>query len=131
IATHEVREAHLNIAFHIPGIHHPDTGALDVAAILLGQGDSSRLTLSVKRQSLVTDAYAYSYTPRDPGLMVVGATLPPEQVVPAFDAIAEQIFRLCHEAVGDDELAKAQTIIDSDSIYQRETVQGQARKLGF
>jgi zinc protease len=132
VISGEVREAHLSIAFHIPGIHHEDTGALDVASIILGQGDSSRLTVGVKRQrQVVTDAYAYSYTPRDPGLMVAGATLPQDRIEPALDALAEEVFRFRHDPITPEELKKAQAIIESDAIYQKETVQGQARKLGF
>jgi zinc protease len=128
----DVREAHLAVAFHIPGIHHADTGTLDVASIILGQGDSSRLTVAVKRQrQLVTDVYSYSYTPRDPGLMVAGATLPPERVDTALDAILAEVFRLRFDLVSPEELKKAQAIIESDAVYQKETVQGQARKLGF
>jgi zinc protease len=128
----DVREAHLSIAFHIPGIHHEDTGALDVASIILGQGDSSRLTMGVKRQrQIVTDAYAYSYTPKDPGLMVAGATLPQDRLETAVDALAQEIFRFRFDPITADELKKAQAIIESDAIYQKETVQGQARKLGF
>src|SRR5581483_11668240 len=123
VVTQDVRESHLSVAFHVPGIHHEDTGALDVAAILVGQGDSSRLTRAVKRRDgLVSDVYAYSYTPRDPGLLVTGATLPPDRLVPALDGILEQLARLCREEVTADELKKAQTIIESDAIYQKETV---------
>src|SRR5262249_47413501 len=101
-------------------------------AIIVGQGDSSRLTRTIKRRDqLVTDVYAYAYTPRDPGLMVVGATMPPEKLEGALAAIAGETFRVVHEEVSDEELAKAKTIIESDTIYQKETVQGQARKLGF
>jgi zinc protease len=132
VISGEVREAHLSVAFHIPGIHHEDTGALDVASIILGQGDSSRLTVSVKRQrQLVTDAYAYSYTPRDPGLMVAGATLPPNRIEVALDALSEEVFRFRYDPITQEELKKAQAIIESDAVYQKETVQGQARKLGF
>jgi zinc protease len=132
VVTDDVREAHLAIAFHVPGIHHEDTGALDVASIVLGQGDSSRLTVGVKRRAqLVSDVYAYSYTPRDPGLMVAGATLPPERLDAAVEAILGELFRLRFETITRDELKKAQTIVESDAIYQKETVQGQARKLGF
>jgi zinc protease len=128
----DVREAQLAVAWHIPGIRHEDTGALDVLSIILGQGDSSRLTLEIKRrESLVSDIYAYSYTPRDPGLLVAGATLPPDQLEPALDALLEQVFRLRFEDVSDEELRKAKAIVESDAIYQKETVQGQARKLGF
>ncbi|HZS37809.1 MAG TPA: pitrilysin family protein [Polyangia bacterium] len=132
VTTQQVREAYLAIAFHVPGIHHEDTGSLDVASIILGQGDSSRLTLSVKRQAqLVNDAYAYSYTPRDPGLLVAGATMPTDKLEAAMDALAEQVFRLGVEDVTAEEVRKAKAIIESDAIYQKETVQGQARKLGF
>jgi zinc protease len=132
VVTQDVREAQVAVAFHIPGIHHEDAGALDLLAIILGQGDSSRLVTTVKRQrELTNDVYAYSYTPRDPGLLVAGATMPLERLDDATDAVLEQTFRLCHEEVSDEELAKAKAISESDAVYQKETVQGQARKLGF
>jgi zinc protease len=132
VKAHDVREVYLSIAFPIPGIRHPDTAALDVLSILVGQGDSARLTRAVKRQAqLVSDVYAYSYTPRDPGLLVAGATLSVEKLEAAFDAILAELFRLRESEVTSDELAKARAIIEADTIYQKETVQGQARKLGF
>ncbi|HEX2574598.1 MAG TPA: pitrilysin family protein [Polyangia bacterium] len=128
----DVRELHLSIAFHIPGLVHPDASALDVGAILLGQGDSSRLVREVKRnRQVVTDAYAYAYSPRDPGLLVAGATLPPGQLDVAFDALLDEILRLGREEVTPEELDKAKAIVESDAVYQKETVQGMARKLGF
>src|SRR5581483_5341833 len=39
----EVSEVHLVAGFHIPGLRHADTAALDLGALVLGQGDSSRL----------------------------------------------------------------------------------------
>lgn len=132
VVTQDVRETQVGAAFHIPGIHHDDTAALDLLAIILGQGDSSRLTLGLKRRDqLVTDAFAYAYTPRDPGLLVAGATLPPGDLPAAFAGLLSETFRMRHEEVSETELAKAKAIIESDAIYQKETVQGQARKLGF
>src|SRR5262249_25489118 len=127
----DVREAQRPMAFHIPSIRSGDTSALDVVGILLGQGESSRLNTSVKRnKQLVSDVYAYTYTPKDPGLFVVGASLngDPE---PAERAILRELFRLAHEDVSEEELSKAKTIIESDAVYQKETVQGLARKLGY
>ncbi len=127
----DVRETHLALAFHIPGIHHDDIAALDVGAIVLGQGDSSRLNLSVRRnRQLVSDVYAYTYSPRDPGLLVVGSSLTKDPEV-AMRAILREIFRLAHEDVTGEEMSKARTIIESDAVYQKETVQGMARKLGY
>jgi zinc protease len=127
----DVRETQLVMAFHIPAVRSADTAALDVAAIIVGQGESSRLNTGVKRnRQLVNDVYAYTYTPRDPGLLVVGASLlgDPEA---AERAILYELFRLAHEDVAEEELAKARTIIESDAVYQKETVQGLARKLGY
>lgn len=132
VVSQDVRETQLSVAFHIPGIHDDETATLDLLAIILGQGDSSRLVRTVKRQQqLVSDAYAYSYTPRDPGLLVAGATFPPDQLDAAMAAVLAETFRLCHDEVTEEELGKAKAIIESDAIYQKETVQGQARKLGF
>ncbi|HJZ84667.1 MAG TPA: pitrilysin family protein [Polyangia bacterium] len=127
-----VREAHVAMGFHIPGIRHPDTGALDLLAIILGQGDSSRMNLEVRRnRQLASDIYAYSYTPRDPGLLVVGGASTPDALEDCTKAIHDEVFRVVHEEVLTQELAKARTIIESDAVYQKETVQGMARKMGF
>jgi zinc protease len=127
----DVRETHLALAFHIPPVRHADTSTLDVVGILLGQGESSRLNTSVKRnKQLVNDVYAYTYTPKDPGLFVIGASLQGDPEA-AQRAILRELFRMAHEDVSDAELSKAKTIIESDAVYQKETVQGLARKLGF
>ena len=132
VLPRDVHETHLTLALHVPGIRDEATAALDVAAIILGQGESSRLSLEVKRnRQLVSEIYSYSYTPRDPGLLVVGATLPAGDPEKAERAILRELYRLAHEEVSAEELAKAKTIIESDTVYQKETVQGMARKLGF
>ncbi len=132
VVSQDVREAQLTFAYHIPGILHEDTPALDLAAIIVGQGDSSRLNLEVKRaRQLVTDVYGYTYTPRDRGLFVAGATLPPRGFDDATRAIMTEMVRMTREEVTPEELAKARTVVESDAIYQKETVQGFARKLGF
>jgi len=43
----------------------------------------------------------------------------------------EQTYRLRSEEVTLEELSLACRLLESDAVYQRETVQGQARKLGF
>ncbi len=132
VLTRDVRETQLQLAFHIPGVSHVDTAALDVVAMVLGQGESSRLNLTVlRRAELVTDVHAYAYTPRDPGLFVVGATLPAGDPAPAIDAILAEVFRCAHEEVSAAELAKARTVVAADTVYQQETVQGRARRLGY
>lgn len=131
-ASRDVKEAELLFGFRTPAINHADIPALDLLAVLLGQGESSRLNLEVVRnRQVATNASAYLFSARDPGALVVSAALPPGQVEDATRAILDEILRLSVEEVSPEELAKAKTILESDRVYDKETVQGYARKLGF
>jgi len=46
------------------------------------------------------------------------------------EAILKEAFRLRYEQVSSRELEKARLNVESDTIYSKETVQGQARKIG-
>ncbi len=132
VAKDKITESHLSLAWHIPDMLHPDIHALDVLSILLGHGESSRLSRGIKHgRRLVNDVYAYSYTPKDPGLLMAGASLHHQDLTAALHAILLETYRLKDALVTAAELEKAKTIIESDTIYQKETVQGLARKLGF
>ena len=132
VLTEDVKEARLAIAWQGPAFSHPDLAAMDALAVILGHGDSSRLYEALhRRRNLVNDVYAYAYTPRDPGLLMVGAGLPHNHMAEASQQILAEVYRLRHAAVPMGELDKAKVLILSESAYQRETVQGQARKLGF
>ncbi len=128
----EVKEGYLNLAFAIPSVSHEDAPALDVLAAALGQSDASRLVMELKRKlSLVNDIRAFAYTPRDPGLLVAAMTLPPQKMGEALQAAAELILQLRSAPILPDELATTKASIEAEAVYQRETVQGLARKLGF
>ncbi len=125
-------EAHVALGFHVPGLTHPDVPALDLLTTVLGDGDAARLERGVRRRlGLVTDVYSYTFTPKDPGLLVVGAAMPPDKLEPALAALLRELFELRAGEVGEEELARAKRLIRTDLVYQRETVEGQARKLGY
>jgi zinc protease len=128
----EVKEAYLNLSFGIPQADHPDVPALDVLAMLAGQGEASRLVLEVKRKrNLANEVHAYAYTPRDPGLFTTSLTLPPEKLPQALEETARVLATLRATPVDADELATVKALVEAEAVYQRETVQGLARKLGF
>ncbi len=132
ILAEDVKEARLALSWHGPAFSSPDLAAMDALAVILGHGDSSRLYEALHRQhSLVNDVYAYAYTPRDPGLLMVGAGLRHQNIAAAMQHLLDQVYHLRHALVPASELEKAKVLILSESAYQRETVQGQARKLGF
>jgi len=128
----DVAEARLKIGFHIPDIMDPDVPALDLLAQVLGQGQSSRLYHAFRsKQRLLNSVYAYAMTPKDPGLFIVGARLEAGDLEKALYGIFEEMWRCGFEPVGQEELNKARGQLESDFIYEKETVQGQSRELGY
>ncbi len=132
VLTRPVNRTYLEFAWHIPGVRHDDVFALDVAAQILGQGESSRLYQEVKvEKELVQAIYAYSFTPEDPGLFSIGMTLDADKTQEATRAALDEAYRLRYDAVSPFELRKAKTNIESEFVYNLETVEGQARNLGY
>jgi zinc protease len=130
-AHREVSEAYLAVGFHVPPVRHPDTAALDVAAILLGQGESARLPRVLRdRDQLVTSAHANLHALRDPGLLVLSATARPKDAPDSLSGLVDQCVALCDE-LPSGELDKARIAVESAAIRQLETVQGRARSLGW
>ena len=128
----DLKEVYLDLAWHAPALSHPDVAALDVLTLALGQGESSRLVHQLRRrQHLANDVMAFAYTPKDPGLLLVSAQCAAEKTEAVLEGILDTCYRLRTERLPEDELEKARSIIEADAIYQKETVQGQARKLGF
>lgn len=131
VVREDVTEAYLALGFHIPAFAEEDVPALDLVSVILGEGESSRLVYRLRTErQLVNSIYAYSETPRDPGLFMVGATLPEKNAAVALDQIMKQLFILKTEPVADWELAKAKLALQTNNIYSRETVEGQAAQLG-
>lgn len=128
----DVQETQLQLAWPGPALSDPDTAALDVLSVLLGTGESSRLYREVKReQKLVTDCHAYAYTPREPGVFGVGAQVQEQSVEAALRGLLSETLALRHAPPSAAEVDKARTIIRSEAVYGKQTVQGRARKLGY
>jgi zinc protease len=126
------KEVHLSLAFGIPSVEHEDAPAIDLLAVLLGQGEASRLVMEVKRRrSLVNDVRAFAYTPRDPGLMVASIAMAPHRIDEAVALTARLVFQLRSNLPSAEELSTAKALMEAEAVYQRETVQGLSRKLGF
>ena len=124
-------ETRLDIAFHIPSMKGNDVNRLDLAADILGARDESRLVRVLKREkALVNSITAESLTPKEPGLMLISATLESKNLEAATTAIMEELARLAGTPPPADELAQARNHIESQHIYERETVQGIAKSMG-
>lgn len=128
----EVQEGYFYLAYHIGDTKHEDTPTADVVANILGGGDSSRLYRNIKEEKgLVNSIYAYSYTPKDPGIFVISGSFDPDQAGGALMEILKEVELLKDTSITPDELARAKVNIESESIYAKETMNGQAQKLGY
>jgi zinc protease len=121
----------LALAWHVPEITHPDVPAIDLLSTVLGDGRSSRLYRQVREQAgLVFGISAFSYTPGEPGLFGVDATLEPENRLEAERLILHIIADLRQNGVTVEELAKAKKISLGHSLGVLTTMRGQASDLG-
>ncbi|MCL4538591.1 MAG: insulinase family protein, partial [Bacteroidetes bacterium] len=124
-------ETRLDIAYHIPSMKGNDVNKLDLTADILGGRDNSRLVRILKQEkALVNSISAESYTPKRPGMMMISATLDSKNLEAATTTIMEELARLAGTSPPADELAEAKIHIESQHIYDRETVQGIAKSMG-
>jgi len=54
--------AYLYLGYHIPGLTHPDAPVLDILAMILGEGENSRLYRTLVESGLAYSTGAYAYT---------------------------------------------------------------------
>ncbi len=134
------REAHmvfpteltrLEMAWHTPDLTHPDVPALDLLALILGDGRSSRLYRRVREElALVHGIHAWCYTPGQPGLFGIEAMLDPENR----EATLREIFAILDEmktnGVRPEELAKALKQALSGHLNNLATTRGRASDIG-
>jgi len=129
VISKDIKEGYFVLAFHGPEARSDDTPVLDVISNILGGGESSRLYRNVKEEKgIVNSIYSYAFTPKNPGLFVIGGTLKPENSKDALKEAITELYKLKSEKVSSDELQKAKVNIESDTIYTKETMQGQAQK---
>jgi zinc protease len=122
---------HVHIAWHIPDVRHPDVPILDVLAVLLGSGRSSRFYQEVReKQGLVHYADAWTYNPGNPGLFGISAMVDADQFTSARDALFVEVEKLKTGLVSNAEVQKAVKQFVSATLSTRKTMQGQAQDLG-
>ena len=122
----------LALAWPTVKLSHPDLYALDVAAYVLGEGESSRLVRRLKYdRQLVLSVSSASYTPSfAKGFFAVFASSRPEHWQEASDEILRDVYRLRHQLVSPAELAKAKQQKAAELVFGRQTVQQAAASLG-
>ena len=126
------------IGWHIPPAKDKDVYALQVASIILGAGESSRLKVRLKttdpktKKSLAFEAAMQSIVREHPGITIaLGAYLDPAQADPVEAALFDEVKKLgTTKAPTADELRKAKNQVQSGFVFSLENVEGLAEAIG-
>ena len=122
---------HFHLAWHIPDLRHPDVPVLDVLAVLLGSGRSSRLFQHVReKQGVVHHVDAWTYSPGNAGLFGISAMADGEKFSVARDAVLAEVEKMKTSPVSAGELSKAVKQFMTATLAARKTMEGQAQNLG-
>lgn len=134
------QDTHLRMGFHVPNASHEDIPALELLGVILGAGESSRLHQRVQRErQLVNGVYSGVYTPKESGLFVVSADYQlingedgpgPSSHEEVVRALLEQVVESMNAQYHPAEIFRARTILESQAIYGKQTIEGLAMKYG-
>ena len=138
-ARHEVRDPKANLdavlrIYRVPEHRSPDTGALELLDIILGQGESSRLNVSVVRRDKAAVATGSLLNPfgsrNGPGVWVTYGIVNQGVSADRMDSLlAAQLDTIRANGVTAAELEKAKNLLRSGFIANRETTMGKAEEL--
>ena len=128
---YKLQDRHLHLAFKAPSIKHKDIPALDILAMVLGQGDSSMLVKKLRLEKpVVSSVSAFNYNPKDEGLFAISAHYQGERFDEIVTEICSQINILKNSEVSWAEIKRAHVAISAEQFYSVETVDGLANKAG-
>jgi zinc protease len=125
------RLAQAQMGFRTIRLTDTDLYPLDVLAVIMGDGRTSRLYKKVRDQKgLVLSISAESWTPTFvEGQFLISMDLPYENLSNAIDAVWEELSDVRQNLVSEDELKRAKNKVMSDYIFSQESVESQARQL--
>jgi zinc protease len=125
------------VGWHIPAAREKDVYALQVASIILGAGESSRLKVRLKKldpkskRPIALDGGVEALVREDPGMVVaIGAYLEKESIEPVEAAIFDEVKQLTTAGPTADELRKAKNQVQSGFVFSLEQAQGLATAIG-
>lgn len=125
------------IGYHVPAAKDPDIYALQVASLILGVGESSRLKQRLQavdaktKRPFALDGGIQAFIREHPGIaVVVGAYLDPAQGTAVEAALLDEVAKLAARGPTNDELRKAKNQVQSGFTFSLENAQGLAEAIG-
>jgi zinc protease len=125
------RTAQVKVGFRTVTLADPDLYPLDVLAVIMGDGRTSRLYENVRdKKELALSIGAWSWTPVfTEGQFLVSMDLEYDDLSEAIDAVLAEISVVQKKSVSEEALTRAKNKIIADYVFGQESVQRQARQL--
>ena len=128
--TFDADMARLNIGFLSANVLDPDIYALDVLAVILGQGEASRLQQKIiKKLQLAQSIGVANDTLSRKGLFTIYATLKPENYNTVKALIFDELKQLQEKKISHSELTRAQKLLLSNYVSSRASLEAIASSL--
>lgn len=129
--TKKLTESYFQLAMPAPNVKHKDVPAMDILALVLGQGETSRLYAKLRLENTVVNSVScFNYNPQDAGLFAFSAKYSDQKPEDIFNLLFTEIEKIKNLGISWDELRKAILNISSEQFYSIETVDGIANKIG-
>jgi zinc protease len=130
VRDHHFSTARLMVAWPTVSITSPDMYPLDLGAMILGSGRTSRLHKRlVEKEKLAYSVSAGNYTPESRGFFEITARLEEKNVKRVLEIIAEEIEKLRTGSIDPAEIKRVLARSRARDVFRRETVDGLAAEL--
>ena len=128
-----LQQARLVMMWRVPGMTElANTYALDILAVILGQGKVSRLFRELREEKgLVSQIGVSNMTQGMQGVFYISAQLPTENIPEVEKAIAGHIRRIQNEPLAETELARIRTQVANRFIFANERPSDRANLYGY
>lgn len=127
----QFNESFLYISWPLAKATHREILALSIFAIILGQGDSSRLVQHIRNEKQLVNSIGSSlFSPKELGFLAISVALNNERLGEVLAALETEIHKLFQDGFSIDDLNKAVRILESEKFYSMETVDGLAGLYG-
>ncbi|MDJ0716961.1 MAG: pitrilysin family protein [Prochloraceae cyanobacterium] len=129
----QLQQARLAIIWRVPGMNQlSQTYALDVLAVILGQGRMSRLFRDLREdRRLVSSIGVSNISQKVQGAFYISATLPPENIAAVEEAMVEHIRTIQTELIEPKDLDRVRTLVANRFIFGNERPSDRANLYGY
>jgi zinc protease len=128
-----LKQARLVILWRVPGLLNlSETYALDVLAVILGQGKLSRLFRELREEKgLVSHISASNMTHGVQGIFYISVQLPPENIPQVEGIIKQKICEIQENCISEAEVTRIRTQVANRFIFSNERPSDRANLYGY